>query len=433
MTILGKSTNYFYPYNTIVSYMRDRYQNGLVFSPHKENYVYDYAKADQILDYEKCYMVAPSFFNPLKAPLIDDDGFYISARNIVFVRSTLPPQHVVEEIVDAYGPDIDIYPVSIGNVDDLMDESYFREDENSKFISSAGYLCRSKFRLEPSDTSVEARYLEEYYGNDKNQQDFNQKNVYIYRHYNDNESMSYRSTICVGERFETSLSNAVLPSQTVSNYLKESDLDNIIITIEDEEEPHPFLDGDTVLNSAGVNILENTNSFDSFRENRKNIELAVDNNTDSGNITPNKTKQTQEKHSMSNVIETIGAAIKEANVEGAKQGAKIKVAEDANAVLMKLVKPQLPMMVRGYADTPLGKVVLANLVVMAVSQFASNNKKAEVISQAMIDVAYADLFRGIDIQGMIEEIVGQFKGDNIKALMKEAGVEDVDGEQKVLG
>ncbi len=85
--------------------------------------------------------------------------------------------------------------------------------------------------------------------------------------------------------------------------------------------------------------------------------------------------------------------------------AKIEVGEAAVKQVSKIVKKQLPMMMRGYADLPVFDIVVANLVVMALKQFAPDNQKAQVIADAMLLAAMHKQMREFDLAGMVDEFV----------------------------
>lgn len=96
----------------------------------------------------------------------------------------------------------------------------------------------------------------------------------------------------------------------------------------------------------------------------------------------------------------------------------------ANNQVTKLVAAKAPLMVKGYIDTPVGKVVLANLTAMAVEQFRPTDAKLKKVSVAMMTQAYQELIQTVDIEGMLNELTSS---DGIKAaLAKVASNEDED-------
>ena len=97
--------------------------------------------------------------------------------------------------------------------------------------------------------------------------------------------------------------------------------------------------------------------------------------------------------------------IKDKNLQAVKQAAKIEVGTAANLVLINKVRGQLPMMARGYADHPLFQVALANAVAAGIGQFMPDNKKANLVSEAMLEASMLSLVQSFNFVEMIEEMV----------------------------
>lgn len=95
----------------------------------------------------------------------------------------------------------------------------------------------------------------------------------------------------------------------------------------------------------------------------------------------------------------------------------------ANNQVAKIVAAKAPLMVKGYVDTPVGKLVLANLTSMAVEQFRPTDFKLKKVSNAMMSAAYQELIQTVDIEGMLNELTSS---EGIKnALAAVAGQEEV--------
>lgn len=93
----------------------------------------------------------------------------------------------------------------------------------------------------------------------------------------------------------------------------------------------------------------------------------------------------------------------------------------ANNQVTRLVAAKAPLMVKGYVDTPVGKVVLANLTSMAVEQFRPTDVKLKKVSVAMMTQAYQELMQTVDIEGMLNELTSS---DGIKAALAAVAVND---------
>jgi hypothetical protein len=110
------------------------------------------------------------------------------------------------------------------------------------------------------------------------------------------------------------------------------------------------------------------------------------------------------------------AVMKDVNVEAAKISAKQEIGGVINDRLIGLVQPRLPLMVRGYAETPLGKAALANLFAAAAVQFFADNDKVALAAEAAVYAAMQDLVQDFDFRGMINDLLD---GIDLTALEKE--------------
>lgn len=103
-------------------------------------------------------------------------------------------------------------------------------------------------------------------------------------------------------------------------------------------------------------------------------------------------------------------------------GAYMEAGRIANNQVTKLVAAKAPLMVKGYIDTPLGKVVLANLTMMAVDQFRPTDIHLKKVASAMGAVAYQELIQTIDIEGMLNELTSS---EGIKAALNAVAGQEV--------
>lgn len=111
------------------------------------------------------------------------------------------------------------------------------------------------------------------------------------------------------------------------------------------------------------------------------------------------TPATQESNmsKISNLIEI--------NKTSAASAAYMEAGHIANKQLGKVMSKQLPMMVRGYADTPLGHLIMANLAVLAIDHFRPDQRQLRRLAQAMQVQAYQELLKELDIDGMIDDLL----------------------------
>lgn len=106
-------------------------------------------------------------------------------------------------------------------------------------------------------------------------------------------------------------------------------------------------------------------------------------------------------------------------VSAAKLGAKLEIGNAAITAITKSIKPTLPLMVRGYADTTFGKVVIAGAIGNALALLAPENKRAAALSDALITSSVVKLTSEIDLAAKLEALLNEI---DLSALM--------DGEEK---
>lgn len=116
-----------------------------------------------------------------------------------------------------------------------------------------------------------------------------------------------------------------------------------------------------------------------------------------------------------NTIKSTATAIVAANKNAAVNAAKL----EAGSIVLKKVSgiaaSKAPFMIRGYVDTAIGRVVIANLLNFAVSQYAPNNRKAVVAADAAMQAAMLELVQSFNVGEMIDEVL---KGVNLSNLIE---------------
>lgn len=108
---------------------------------------------------------------------------------------------------------------------------------------------------------------------------------------------------------------------------------------------------------------------------------------------------------MSLTVKQTAGAVLGQNKTAAKLAAQLTAGNVLNTRVVKLIKPQLPVLARGYAETELGKAVAANVTAAAIIHFFPTNKKAVMAAEAMITAAMANFVASFDIEGMVNELV----------------------------
>lgn len=93
------------------------------------------------------------------------------------------------------------------------------------------------------------------------------------------------------------------------------------------------------------------------------------------------------------------------NKDAAQAAAYLEAGRIANNQAAKLASKALPMMVRGYADTAAGKIVIANLAQAAFAQFRPQEPKLVKLGQAMAAQAFQELIQTVDIDAFIDGLL----------------------------
>ena len=93
------------------------------------------------------------------------------------------------------------------------------------------------------------------------------------------------------------------------------------------------------------------------------------------------------------------------NKEAVKVAARITAGNAINKKVLETIKPHLPLMVRGYADSPLAEIVIANAFGMAMKQYAPANKKLQLVADCVLEAAVLKTIDNFDIPAMIEGVL----------------------------
>jgi len=117
--------------------------------------------------------------------------------------------------------------------------------------------------------------------------------------------------------------------------------------------------------------------------------------------TPMNNKETKMKDMKTEAVQ--------ANVEAAKIAAMITAGGVLNRTILEKVRPQLPMLVRGYTEHALADVLIANVAHFAIANFAGSNKEAQVATEAMMLAAMTQLTASFNIEDLISDILKDVK------------------------
>lgn len=115
-----------------------------------------------------------------------------------------------------------------------------------------------------------------------------------------------------------------------------------------------------------------------------------------------QTKQPKKVNMLTQVLETNKAAM--------KQAAYLEAGRVATSTLQTIVASRFPNL----PDTPFNALILANLADVMGKQIKPS-AQLQKVTQAMVTSAYTDLFQGLDIDGMIAELLTATKDMDIEA------------------
>ena len=111
------------------------------------------------------------------------------------------------------------------------------------------------------------------------------------------------------------------------------------------------------------------------------------------------------------------------NKNAAILAAQLEAGRLANKHATKLISGKLPLMVKGYADTPLARLAFANAIKFAVDnyggKFGKHKELAAQVSEAMVVSAYSEIIANFDIDSMIEQFLEGKEMKKISSLLKQ--------------
>lgn len=162
------------------------------------------------------------------------------------------------------------------------------------------------------------------------------------------------------------------------------------------QELSEYLRGKSAPPSLEAKVL----SHDTNRGLETRLLIAVPSPSVNHTHTPSATATHSQEKTMSKISNLI-----EINKTSATSAAYMEAGHIANKQLGKVMSKQLPMMVRGYADTPLGHLIMANLAVLAIDHFRPDQRQLRRLAQAMQVQAYQELLQKLDIDGMIDDLL----------------------------
>lgn len=93
------------------------------------------------------------------------------------------------------------------------------------------------------------------------------------------------------------------------------------------------------------------------------------------------------------------------NVDLGTSAAFLEAGRIANKQLSGVAGKKLPIMVRAYADTPLGRLILANIALLAQEHFRPDDTRLQKLANAMTVSAYQEVLQQFDIEQFIDDLL----------------------------
>ena len=103
------------------------------------------------------------------------------------------------------------------------------------------------------------------------------------------------------------------------------------------------------------------------------------------------------------------------NMQLSTSAAFLEAGRIANNQISNVAASKLPMLMRGYAATPLGRLIIANIAALAAEHFRADDKRLKQLTNAMTVSAYQELLQTLDIEQFIEDLVSN---STIKKALK---------------
>jgi hypothetical protein len=112
-----------------------------------------------------------------------------------------------------------------------------------------------------------------------------------------------------------------------------------------------------------------------------------------------------------------------ANKDAMENAAYLEAGFIANKQLGKLLAAKAPFMVRGYVETAIGRLVIANLASAVIAEFRPDHTLLGKLSHAMMVDAHQEVIKTLDIDGLIDELLSGETLQRALGKLKEEGGE----------
>lgn len=127
-----------------------------------------------------------------------------------------------------------------------------------------------------------------------------------------------------------------------------------------------------------------------------------------------KETKMEQQAKIGRIGQTNVSNIVENNKQAMQSAGFLEAGRIANKELSKALGPLLPVFVRGYADTPVGRLVLANMAQVAAQHFKPSNAALQKLVAAMTTQAYAEVIQTAGVEEFVEKLLAN---DKIKGAL----------------
>ena len=119
------------------------------------------------------------------------------------------------------------------------------------------------------------------------------------------------------------------------------------------------------------------------------------------------TTKTTKKETFMSKLKTTALNTLEQNKQAAIIAAKVDAGRIINKQVIKQLKPHVPMLLRGYLDTPLAPVIAANVVAMIGNH--TDNSKVKKVSELMLLGAADATVQSFNLDKIIDDVLAGIK------------------------
>ncbi len=119
--------------------------------------------------------------------------------------------------------------------------------------------------------------------------------------------------------------------------------------------------------------------------------------------------QPTENQEETSIMKTTLSAVIAENKAAAINAGEMETGRLVVNRIVAVVKKRAPMMIKGYIDTPVGRIAVANLFATLVREYMPDNALAGRAADGAVKSAAYEVLRDIDIPAMIEEVLAGFK------------------------